>query len=247
MAHAFWLFHTLSLALPGAALAASAPRTEVELTLRNCNKFEVSAIFGANVQGCLIYDVRKREAVTTLEICGGLMIKLALKEVVLGGELGHEKIGCVTVKTVLNPSDTSEALRLLTSSKPESESLRRLVLGRVRSALKQRSDAELREMGLTRDQIDKLETLRFETPNDATGRSEAIKKSIERCPVVGTKQLSRAARGRPRGVADRNRALGGPSVLPHLAPAELFTEPVDGRRRPGPIPWPSRHTSRPIG
>src|SRR4051794_18724133 len=91
------------------AQARAQPKTEVEVVLKNCNKIEASAIFGASASGCLIYDVRKKEALTTIEVCGGLMLKAALKEVVVGGEFGHEKLGCVTIRTVLNPSDAKAA------------------------------------------------------------------------------------------------------------------------------------------
>ncbi len=171
-------------------VAWAQPETEVELTLRNCNKIEASAILGVNATGCLTYDLKKQEATTTIEVCGGLMLKVALKEVVIGGELGHEKIGRVTIKTVLNPGDSKAALDLLKSTSPQGDELRRLTLGRVKGMLTRAKDADLKELGISRDQVDGLGKLRFESPKDRTDRRDQIRKLIDRCPVMGVRGIS---------------------------------------------------------
>jgi hypothetical protein len=170
-------------------VAFAQPRTVVELTLRNCSKIEASAILGANASGCLIYDLRKKQASTTIEVCGGLMLKLALKEVVIGGEFGHEKIGCVTIKTVLNPSDAQSARKLLTSPAGPGVEIRRRTLGEVKSILKRADDKDLKDLGITRDQIEGLDRLRFESPRDETDRRDQIRKSIDQCTPIGIRPL----------------------------------------------------------
>lgn len=172
---------------PGGAWAQ---KTEVEFTLRNCNKVEASAILGVNATGCLIYDVRKREASTTIEVCGGLMLKLALKEVLLGGEFGHEKIGCVTIKTVLTPSETKEAVNFLKSPSAKGEEIRRLTLDQVKGLLRRANESDLKALGITRDQVEGLNRLRFESPKDATPRRDQIRKSLDACSKVEPRGIS---------------------------------------------------------
>jgi hypothetical protein len=169
--------------------ARAQPKTEVEFVLKNCNKLEASVIFGASASGCLVYDLRKKEAFTTVEVCGGLMLKVALKEVVVGGEFGHEKLGCITIKTVLNPSESKTALALLKAKSPQAEEIRRMTLDQVKGMLRRANEPDLKALGIRRDQVDGLDKLRFESPRGATGRGEVIRKAIEKCPRVEGRAL----------------------------------------------------------
>jgi hypothetical protein len=180
------------------------PSTEVEVTLRNCTKLEASAILGANATGCVVYDVRKKQAITTVEVCGGLMLKLALKEVLVGAEVGHEKLACVTIRTTLNPSDAGTAIEALSSDSRRSELLRKQVLEQVKAALVRLGDKELEALGLTRQDVRSLEKVRFEHPTDETKRSRELRREIEKCPA-SSRDLSMAPLGSGAGPV----ALGG--------------------------------------
>jgi len=172
---------SLTLAVLTLVLAAP-PETEVTVELKNCTQVQAEALFGAKGSGCLIYDVKKKEAKTEIELCGGLMVGVALK-IGGGAAFQHEKIVCVKMTTVLNPSDAKTAKEFLGSDKSDSKAVREL--------LKNKLIEELKKQGLDNNSLKKIKSIQFEEFKDATNRSKELRKTIDQCtPAKEFKKIS---------------------------------------------------------
>lgn len=154
------------------ALFAAGPESEVVVELKNCTDAQAGVLFGVKGSGCLIYDVRKNEAKTEIELCGGLMVGVALK--VGGGvALNHHKIVCIKLVNVFDGDDAKKAKEFLESDKKDSKAVREL--------MKQRTIEELRKQGVDEQTLKKIKEIQFEPFKDATKRTQEIRKTLDEC------------------------------------------------------------------
>ena len=159
--------------LVAVALNSAPPQTEVTVELKNCTDAQAEALFGVKGSGCLIYDVKKNEAKTEFEFCGGMMVGVALK---IGGgvALEHHKIACVKITTTLNPSDAEAAKKVLGSDTADSKAIREL--------MKNEFIKELRKQGVDEKVLMKIKSIEFEPFKDSTKSTIEIRKVIDQCP-----------------------------------------------------------------
>ena len=156
-----------------AVLLVGPPETEVAVELKNCTQAQAEALFGVKGGGCLIYDVTKKEAKTEIELCGGLMVGVAVK-IGGGAELEHEKIACIKITTVFSSDNAGEVKQFLESKKPESKV--------VRQIMKDSMIRELRKQGVDESTLKKIRSIEFGEFKDATKREVQIRKILEKCP-----------------------------------------------------------------
>lgn len=168
--------------------ATAQQKVKVTTELRNCTSVEASAIFGGRIDGCLIYDVTNGTAEMTASVCTGLMVGVGGK-LVFGGEVKNEKVACLSIKTETKDTKSAADVKALLESK-SSEELRKEILKSVQKELEKLPDSKLKEYGLDRKKLKGLKDVQFKGVKDATKDKESIQKSLENCPVDGSKDVT---------------------------------------------------------
>lgn len=185
------------IAMPLALLACFLPgvsRGQVESTFtfleEACFKAEVAAIAGVDASACIIMDAKEESAAVELKLCGGFYFDEKLKLFGIGEAGGLEWKSCAKFELKTRTKSKAEALKLLEDKGAKGVALRDSLLQDMKRRLRQQPDETLARIGITREQINKAESLRFRKIQDATDKFKQLQKIFEKCPTITPKDVS---------------------------------------------------------
>jgi len=161
---------------------------EFKNTIRACAEADVSAIFGGRAQACLIYNLGSQETEVFIRACAGLRIAAGLN-MVLGGDIKGSILFCpeIRLKFKNRTPGLGDILKALQDKDNENtKKLYKEMEQSLRTQLNMLSDDQLKQLGIDREDIDKLKFTGFGSFHDQSGE-KAIKKRVESLKIVSNK------------------------------------------------------------
>lgn len=159
--------------------------TRTTVQLRLCGEADAGAIFGGRVQTCVIYDTFARESEVFVRVCGGLRIGAGL-DMVIGGSVKGSLLACpqVSVKFSRMTPSLETVLKLLQDDESEvTKKIYKDLEKTLRRQLRELDDEQLKELGIDRDELNKIKFKGFTTFVDRTEDAN-VAKEVESLPLV---------------------------------------------------------------
>lgn len=156
---------------------------EVQMDIRACGQADVAFIFGPSVGACIIYDIQKKDTRVEITVFSGLKIGAGLNAVL--GEANAEASGGFSTTFVLDVNLSAAPADLLKSPEVQDE-LKRLMTEKLRRVLRELSDKDLKKLGVTRDQINKIEFHGTISRTVDQSKNPAVKNRIDQLPVISS-------------------------------------------------------------
>ena len=163
-------------------------QVESKLTFitEHCYKAEISAIAGVDAGACLIFDTVEQSGAIELKLCGGFYFDDKFKLFGVGGGAGLEAKACLKYELKVKAKSKAEAVKLLEEEGQKALAFRASLLKDLKRLLLQQPDAALSHLGITREQVQKSQSLKFEKVRDKSNKSKQIEKIFEKCPSLLT-------------------------------------------------------------
>jgi hypothetical protein len=150
--------------------------TEWTMEIKACSAATLSAILGGEAEGCVIYDKASDAVSAEFQICGGVIVGVALK--VGGGvDVSNKKVTCAKAKVSV-PLDTQDKIKhFLTSDESDSQQAREL--------FKEVLLEKLKASGVPQSELDNVQDIEFGPFIDGAGRESEIKQNFQQCGAGG--------------------------------------------------------------